>query len=481
MSAHGARRGFNNEGETAMMELVRYEAACRALAEARSVDEVKDIRDKAMAMKLYARQAKNRELEADAYELRVRAERKLGEMIGGQKETVGLATGGEHGGKARLDGTRAEPSNARPTLAEAGIDKKLSSRAQKMHAIPPAAFEEMVKDGRDEVQRAAEKRVIKEIKIAQARDTYDARAESGGKVEDLVALAASGKRFAVIYADPPWHMSTWSERGGLRAPQAHYGTMPIDEIAALPVRPLAADDAVLLLWTTWSDLPGALDVIKAWGFTYKTLGFLWVKRSRSGASLHTGMGRWTRSNSEICLLATNGNPLRLDMGVHQVIETEAAIEAPVMEHSRKPNEAHARIERLLAGPYIELFARAERSSWTTWGNELRSPMVALPAPKSKADEIRREWHLFQLFLVKTCGFHPVGASDHVNWVRGRPFDDVADWLGDDAWRKWQGDQPAIPEATKTAWRVWAVEREGMSLAVIDAELEAAHERLRRAA
>jgi N6-adenosine-specific RNA methylase IME4 len=374
----------NNEG-IFMTELVRYDAACKALAEAVSVDEVKDIRDVAMAMKLYAKQAKNKVLEADAYELRVRAERKLGKMIAAQKATVGLATGGQPYQQRRSTGTRAEPvaSPPAPTLAEAGIDKKLSSRAQKMSAIPPAAFEEMVAEGRDEVQRAAEKRVIKEIKIAQARDTYDVRAESGGKVDDLVALAASGRRFAVIYADPPWHMTTWSERGGLRAPQAHYGTMTVDQIAALPVKPLAADDAALLLWTTWSDLPGALDVVKAWGFTYKTLGFLWVKQSRGGASLHTGMGRWTRSNSEVCLLATRGEPRRLDMGVHQVIETEALIEAPVMEHSRKPDEAYERIERLLAGPYLEIFSRAERRGWVTWGNEVPPPQTATITPTGR--------------------------------------------------------------------------------------------------
>jgi N6-adenosine-specific RNA methylase IME4 len=356
----------------AKFELARYDRACHALAEARSVDEVKDVRDVAMAMRLYAKQAKNRQMEADAYELRVRAERKLGEMIATQKETVGLATGGEHGGKAKIDGTRAAPSNARATLAEAGIDKKLSSRAQKISAIPPTAFEEMVKDGREEVQRAAEKRVVKEIKIAQARDTYDARAESGGKVEDLVALAASGKKFAVIYADPPWHELTWSERGGLRAPQSRYDTMTAAEVATLPVQPLAAKDSVLLLWTPWSQLPGALDVIKAWGFEYKTVAFNWVKKNRGGEGLHTGMGRWTRSNSEPCLLATNGDPLRLDMGVHQLIVS------PVREHSRKPDEAHERIERLLAGAYLELFARAERPGWVTWGNEIAPPQMALP-------------------------------------------------------------------------------------------------------
>jgi len=131
----GKLAGPHAQAEPAKFELARYDRACRALAEARSVDEVKDVRDVAMAMKLYAKQAKNRQMEADAYELRVRAERKLGEMIAAQKETVGLNVGGRP-----KTGTLEEPVSRPGTLAEAGIDKKLSSRAQKISAIPPAAF-----------------------------------------------------------------------------------------------------------------------------------------------------------------------------------------------------------------------------------------------------------------------------------------------------------------------------------------------------
>jgi N6-adenosine-specific RNA methylase IME4 len=345
-------------------EMARYDAACRALAEAKAVDEVKDIRDQAMAMRLYAKQAKNRELEADAYELRVRAERKLGELIAAQKATVGLATGGEHGGKARLDGTRAVPTNARPTLAEAGIDKKLSSKAQKMHAIPSEKFEAMVKDGREEVQRSVERRTIKAVEIAEARADYESRTEVGGRVEHLHGLVTAGRKFAVLLADPPWDFTTYSDAGKDRSPDRHYGTMSLEQIKALPVDALAADNAVLFLWSTWPKLLDAIDLTQAWGFSYKTDAFLWVKQNRSGDGLFTGLGYWTRANSEPCLLATRGSPQRLAMDVHQVIM------APVGEHSAKPAEAHERIERLLAGPYLELFARAERPGWTTWGNEI---------------------------------------------------------------------------------------------------------------
>jgi phage N-6-adenine-methyltransferase len=128
--------------------LARYEAACRALAEAKSIDEVRDIRDQAAALRAYAQQAKNKQLEQDAIEIRWRAERRIGEIIAAQKETVGLASGGEHGGRKKIDGSRTDPSIQRPTLAEAGIDKHLADRARKLAAIPAAEFEERIDDWR---------------------------------------------------------------------------------------------------------------------------------------------------------------------------------------------------------------------------------------------------------------------------------------------------------------------------------------------
>jgi N6-adenosine-specific RNA methylase IME4 len=341
-------------------DLIRYEAACRALAEARSVDEVKNIRDVARQMRAAARIAKNRELEADAFDIRVRAERRLGEMMAAAKSAGDIASGP---GRPRKNGSATEPFPA--TLTEINIDKKLSARAQRLNAIPPADFEAMVAEGREEIQRSAEKRVIKAAEIAEARANYNARAEVGGKVDDLNALAESGKRFAVILADPAWTY-TFGGRGAVRN---HYDCLSLDDIKALPVNALAADDAVLFLWATWPIMPSPFAVIDAWGFEFKTLGFDWVKMNPSGNGLHTGNGYWTRSNAEPCLLATRGNPMRLDMGVHQIIM------APVAEHSRKPDEAAARIERLLAGPYLELFGRRPREGWTVWGNEI----AALPS------------------------------------------------------------------------------------------------------
>jgi N6-adenosine-specific RNA methylase IME4 len=337
--------------------LARYEAACRAIAEAKAVDEVKNIRDQAMAMRLYAKQAKNRQLEADAFEIRLRAEARVGEMMESQKETVGFNQGG---GDHRV----SEKPSAKPTLAEAGIDKNLANRARKLHSLPKAEFERVVSEGREAIERGVERQVLKAVEIAAARQDYNARAEKGGSVADLMGLVGSRKRFSVILADPPWTFKVYSGKGKQRSADRHYNTLSLDDIKALPVESLAADDCALFLWGVCPEVPGALDVIRAWGFEFKTKAFTWIKLNPKGEGLHTGMGYWTRANSEDVWLATRGNPRRLAMDVHQVVT------APVGEHSEKPTEVHGRIERLLAGPYLEIFARAERSGWTTWGNEI---------------------------------------------------------------------------------------------------------------
>ncbi len=173
-----------------------------------------------------------------------------------------------------------------------------------------------------------------------------------------------------IYADPPWSYKTWSAKGTGRSAEQHYETMSIDDIKALPVADLAAPDCVLFIWCTWPTLKDGLDVISAWGFEYKTCAFDWMKASVSTIDLFPDpksadmkLGHWTRSNSEPCLLATRGKPKRLNADVRMgIIESNR-------QHSRKPDTVPARIERLVAGPYLELFARTTREGWSSWGNQ----------------------------------------------------------------------------------------------------------------
>lgn len=174
--------------------------------------------------------------------------------------------------------------------------------------------------------------------------------------------------YGVIYADPPWHFRTWSAKGRGRCADAWYDVMTLDEIRALPVAEYAAKDCVLLLWAIDPMLPHALSVIAAWGFEFKTVGFYWVKQNRDGSPF-MGLGRWTRMNPEQCLLATRGRPRRLSAAVRKLISS------PRREHSRKPDEVYERIETLVAGPYLELFARQERPGWDSWGNEVTPEFV----------------------------------------------------------------------------------------------------------
>ena len=227
-------------------------------------------------------------------------------------------------------------------------------------------------------------RAFKQLKVAHHREEHAKRIEHGCRVDDLVALAVSGKRFSVIYADPAWPFKNWSPAGRLlTAAENCYNVSQLDEIMRLPVATLAADDCALLLWCTWPHIVigSHTRVMEAWGFRPSTCAFVWVKTEADGKlfigdecptteNTAVGNGYWTRSNSEVCLIAIKGSPTRLDAAVRQVVF------APVAGHSEKPEEVRHRIEQLYAGPYLELYARPKADgkvppSWVQWGNEIR--------------------------------------------------------------------------------------------------------------
>jgi N6-adenosine-specific RNA methylase IME4 len=174
----------------------------------------------------------------------------------------------------------------------------------------------------------------------------------------------SGRRYGAILADPPWTFKTYSAKGTGRGAVSHYDTMSFEDLAAMQVADLAADDCALFLWVPKTTLQRGLDLIATWGFTWKTIGYTWAKTTKDGTRFPIGLGYYTRANPEICLLATRGRPKRLSRGVPELII------APRREHSRKPDEARERIEQLFAGPYLELFARDSRPGWDSWGAEV---------------------------------------------------------------------------------------------------------------
>jgi N6-adenosine-specific RNA methylase IME4 len=327
--------------------LVRYDAACRAITAAKSVDEALKIRDQAEAMRAYARIAKNKQLQVDAAEIRIRAERRVGELIAAQKTTIGLAKG------QLRRGSKKEPrvSNAPPTLAAAGIDKKLSMRAQSLARVTPPKFERMLGEWRDRISHETERVTINLLREGERDHTRAAR-----PVKPLPAGA-----YRLLYADPPWryeHIETES-----RAIENQYPTMSHEELCALRVP--AADDAVLFLWATSPKVAEAVDLIHRWGFSYRTCA-VWDKEL-------IGMGYYFRQQHELLLVAARGS---------LPVPDPAARPASVFrvrrgKHSVKPALAYELLESMYPTfterDRIELFNRTRREGWASWGNE---PAVA---------------------------------------------------------------------------------------------------------
>jgi N6-adenosine-specific RNA methylase IME4 len=352
-----------------MTLLAAYDRARTALAEATQVGEVLAIRDELAHVKLYARQIQDRELLADATAIQLRAERRLGFLLAEAHKAGALA------GKGR---PAVGDDDERPaTLKEIGVTPKLSAKAQKAAAIEENDFEDLVTSARDRI-RSGKAIVIdpvvaaeKASDIQRRRDAHAERTKGGGCIEDLFALARSGRKFGSIGMDPQWKFIARSDAGDGRSANIHYKTEEVDKIKELPIEALAADDCALYMWMVDWCPQDALDLIAHYGFSHKTTAFTWVKTNGDGAldvwadsTWHFGQGYWTRANPEICLFATRGNPKRLYADVRQLIV------APVMEHSRKPDAWLERIERLTEGPYIELQARRPRAGWVSWGDEL---------------------------------------------------------------------------------------------------------------
>jgi len=175
------------------------------------------------------------------------------------------------------------------------------------------------------------------------------------------------KKYKIIYADPPWSYSSFSnnsyEAWGLA--KNHYDTMDIEDIKKLSVSEIADQDCILFMWATCPNLHHAIDVVKAWGFEYKTVAFVWVKQDKSTLKTKKyGMGWYTRSNCELVLIGRKGKFDRKSAHIQQVVHS------PLKEHSQKPNEVRNRILKLCGDiPRIELFATTKVHGWDVWGND----------------------------------------------------------------------------------------------------------------
>lgn len=326
--------------------LVKLSDATRMLAEVRDAPGAKQLMDLAAAAEHYAKKAK---LGQDAVNyaagIKLDAERRLGEYL--------RQTPKDRGGGDTSTGTRSEPVQSPPTLAELGISKKLSSEAQRLANIPDDVFAK-VKAG--------------EIKpMVALRDQK--RATLGERIAELPA----GK-FRVVYADPPWKYG--DERTGSAtaiggddsrsdsSAADKYPTMPTDKICEFTdetgrhVSDLAAHDAVLFMWATFPLLEDAMRVIPAWGFKYKT-AIVWHKQ-------RSNVGNYHDASCELLMICTRGScPIEIDERVSQMQSIARG------KHSAKPEEFRALVDRLYpSGPRVELFRRGVApSGWTIWGNE----------------------------------------------------------------------------------------------------------------
>lgn len=172
-------------------------------------------------------------------------------------------------------------------------------------------------------------------------------------------------QYDVILADVPWPFETYSDKGKGRSAENHYPVMSIEDICALPVANLAADNCALFFWAIWPRIFDAQKVIEAWGFTYRALAWEWVKLNQSGMGLKMGLGFYTRSNVEPCLIAVKGRMPVCHKGILNVLMS------PVSAHSKKPDEQYTKIEALYPGRrYLEMFARRTRPGWSSIGNAI---------------------------------------------------------------------------------------------------------------
>ena len=172
------------------------------------------------------------------------------------------------------------------------------------------------------------------------------------------------KKYQIIYADPPWDSNSQFGRDKKKGNEQHYPLMGIEDIKNLTVKTITDENCVLFLWVVDAQLQEAMEVIKAWGFKYKTVGFTWNKLTVTGKD-HFGVGMWTRKNPEMCLLATKGKPKRLSACVRQMQHHQKR------EHSRKPDEIRNSIVQLCGDlPRIELFARQKTEGWDVLGFDI---------------------------------------------------------------------------------------------------------------
>jgi N6-adenosine-specific RNA methylase IME4 len=318
--------------------LVRLDAARRALSEARTLEDIKSVRDQAEAIRSYMKaQGYSLEMQNDCAEIGIRAERAMGELL---PRVI------EHGGDRRTDS-----SLQAARLKDLGVNETESHRAQLVADVPEETFEQHIaetKAAKRELSHTGVYRVAKEQKREAIRESNRALV-----IEPPPLPPAT---FQTIVLDPPWD---WGDEGDVsqfgRGDPA-YATLSIEELLALPVATLSEPNAHIYLWITNRSLPKGFALLERWGFRYITT-LTWCKPS-------IGMGNYFRGSTEHVLFGVRGSLplLRRDVGTW--------FEWPRgSRHSDKPGGFFALVEDCSPGPWLEMFARTTRPGWTAWGVE----------------------------------------------------------------------------------------------------------------
>ena len=176
------------------------------------------------------------------------------------------------------------------------------------------------------------------------------------------------KKYNIIYADPPWNYGNTKNLNGKfwGIAEKHYSTMKLQEIKSLNISSISDENCYFFMWTTSPFLQKSFEVIKSWGFKYSTVAFVWIKTTNDGSKIRgDGLGKYTISNAEYCLISKKGKYWRNKKNVSQIIK------APKEKHSKKPDCVRDRIVELCGDlPRIELFAREKTEGWDVWGNEV---------------------------------------------------------------------------------------------------------------
>jgi N6-adenosine-specific RNA methylase IME4 len=321
--------------------LITIDAALQALASANTPDELIALSNQAEALRVYARRAKlGMAAQNRCAEIRLRAERKLGQLL--------MTTPRLHGRPKTV------PSeNTLPSLSDLGVpERKLSHRAQRIAAVPTAEFESYLKTAHEQEWEITTRLLLRAYERPQATERSQ-QCAVGGRVDDLIDFARNGPKMGCILVDPSWPM-----RNALP-----YSAVNLGDLKNLPVFDLAAERCHLHLWT----LPNrhhvlAYEVIEHWEFR-PVSEFVWVKPS-------VGRGSYWRMSHETLVTAVRSENDRFDDRW-----LRSWVEAPRGRHSEKPQAVRSLIERASPGPRLELFARTRATGWYSWGHEIADTLI----------------------------------------------------------------------------------------------------------